>query len=99
MAQGNVVSISEKDQAKMARDATLARKFFDFEGQVCDLCTMARIADHHVSKCLNELKCVDGQPIEPPSGEDVEAAVFAVGHLFEMIQHLKAEYFKTYDRT
>src|ERR1700733_9397401 len=70
--------------------------FFRLEAQICDLAEMARIAVERVYQAVGELKIVDGKTTEAPDEADITSAMFAVGHLADMIKELRAEYYEPF---
>jgi hypothetical protein len=68
------------------------RAYFDLEDSIHDLLIMARIASDQVHDCVGELKCVDGEPIEAPTGRAVEDVLFTSSHVVQLLKKLRDDY-------
>lgn len=72
------------------RDNVHAEAFRDFEGDLCDLDLMARLASREAEDVL------DAAQSAPISGDDYERATFAITHLQQMISAMKTRYYEQF---
>jgi hypothetical protein len=75
-----------------------ANTFTDMEGTINNIYQMAKIETQIVFDAVGNLKCREGEPIEIPTGEHVVAALFASGHLLEMIEALRKSYYASFKK-
>lgn len=80
MAQANVVYISKRDVAH-------GESFRDLEGDICELALMAKLASREIEGVLDDVAAGTDQ---------YERGTFAITHLCEMIERLKASYYEQF---
>lgn len=95
MAQAETITDTMRQGILSGRDtASAATKsvYFSLEGSIYDLQIMAKIASEQVFTCVGGLNCVDGEPTEAPTSDNVQAALFATSHVVKMLEKLIEAY-------
>ena len=75
----------------------LSERYRDLEHPIYRLTAMATLAERAVRTAIGEVGMKGGKRTDPIDGEDINAALFAVTHLHEMITKLNDDYHSIFE--